>query len=263
MSPRHRGPALLELLDDRTKATLSRPRTIGSVTGAEEPAEAPRHAGPARTLRIPFGYLYFAAAGALAIFVLGWTGGYLAAQRGAESRAAERAGAGVTPADDPVLTDYLNQEVNPDLLPARASANQGLEVQRQVAGSNGSARDRQARQQDETAQPATQPATTPAAAAADRPDPNLNYLLVASFERDKAERAAEFLRDRGLPAVAIRSRRQTLIPVVILRGFPRETLSSPEAVKLRQDVLELGRIWRTKQRGGDFSGAYFVKGNYF
>ena len=244
------------------KATLRGPRTIGSVTGAEEADEAPRPAaGSARTLRIPFGYLYFAAAGALAIFVLGWTGGYLAAQRGAETRAAERAGAGVTPADDPVLSDYLNQEVNPDLLPARAAANQGLEVNRQVAASNGSARDRQRRQQDEAAQPATQPSTTPA--AADRPDPNLNYLLVASFERDKAERAAEFLRDRGLPAVAIRSRRQTLIPVVILRGFHRDTLSSPEAVKLRQDVLELGRVWRTEQRGGDFSGAYFVKGNYF
>ncbi len=199
--------------------------------------EAGSWLSPGRVIRVPAGYLFFAAAGVVLIFVLGWTLGHRQAtahaQRAEAARQAEQ-----WPVSDPLLAEA---PLNPGLIAANTSPQ----------ADSGSSR--------KAAAPGRAPASAPTAGGDPRVS-GLNYYIVARYDAPTAERAAEFLTRHGLAAGAFPDNNPRLYLVVVLRGFPGGELDSAEARQVRQEIARLGRLWKGEERGpSDFSDAYPAK----
>jgi hypothetical protein len=88
----------------------------------------------------------------------------------------------------------------------------------------------------------------------------LNYFIIAHYREDEAERLVEFLWQQGVEAAAFRPHNASLFQVVALRGFTATELDDA-GKQYRQSILALGRLWKEKYRGSDFSrnGIYPAK----
>lgn len=97
----------------------------------------------------------------------------------------------------------------------------------------------------------------------------LNYLIAGTFKRQKdADDTAAFLNSQGLvsrvvTAGEMQGGSSKDLMVVVLYGFPRETLSLTEQVRtdLKANVQRLGQQWKSQNRlaPSDLSQPYFLK----
>lgn len=93
----------------------------------------------------------------------------------------------------------------------------------------------------------------------------LNYLVCGIFKRSEdADKAAAFLKSRGLPAVIISPRDLNATAsskdhmVIIMKGFAKDKYASSG---LREKVQGLGRLWRAEDKRAptDFAQPYWDK----
>lgn len=97
----------------------------------------------------------------------------------------------------------------------------------------------------------------------------LNYLIAGTFKRQKdADDTAAFLSSQGLvsrvvTAGEMQGGSSRDLMVVVLYGFPRETLSLTEQVRndLKSNVQRLGQQWKSQNRlaPSDLSQPYYLK----
>lgn len=221
-------------VDPRPARTPAFQPQAAQVQSTERPSE-PRDRSwlsPTRTLRIPAGYVFFVAAGILGLFALGWALGH----RSAESKARQDQAARV------------------------ANEFEGPGPTRDLYGSNAPA---QPKAPSSTQQSVQRPAAVPQRPIVPDRDPReagLNYYIVDRYDPATAARAVEFLRASGMDVVALPDENPTFHLIVALPGFPRGSLSSPEAKALGDQIRRLGRVWKQQNRGpSDFSSCYLKK----
>ncbi len=257
MAVRRNGPVLFELLKEKQRAGKPRvedapppppptvhtaPARAASTRPAVEPEpddEAPHWLSPGRTVRMPVGYFFIGVAILIVAFVAGWAIGH---QRGAAASRAEIAGLKertLGPVNDPVLDPSAADR--PSAPPPAARP----EPRRPASPSAGEVN-------STTEEPVI---------GSDPRQTGLNYLIIAREDPDTAVRAARFLERNGVPVAVFPDPGNPRFHLVTSRqGFPRGTLSSPEAIRLKQEVLRLGKIWTRDERGpSDFDDAYFFK----
>jgi len=196
---------------------------------------------PGRTVRVPVGYFLFGLALIAGVFVAGWAIGHEQAESAWERERAALYAADGAPTRDPLLT---NAPFNPALVEGRAT---------------GGATAQPAPGPDDREAGAPEPATDPVSTRDPR-QAGMNYLLVARFGQENAEKAAAFLRARGVEAAALPRNNERLVPVFALRGFAPGEVGGEEARAFRDQIVRLGRRWKSERDGGmDFDGAYFEK----
>ena len=93
----------------------------------------------------------------------------------------------------------------------------------------------------------------------------MNYLVCGVFKRqDDADKSAEFLKSRGLPAAIVPAREFSSsagakdVMVIIKKGYARDKYA---ASGMREKVQSLGRLWRAEDRRAptDFAQPYWDK----
>ncbi len=296
-----RGPALYELIGDRPLGRSSSPpprapdRTdpstrersreavepkAGPTRQRPAPAETPARTEPAASaqaepaspvgamfqpghvLRVPVGYVWFAAAVLIVAAISAYFVGYqVAAGRAEAERRADLADR-QPPLGD--IDDPLNT-------PGAVDADGRSTTPRSIAGGSRDA-DRRSpapdRQQDRR-----RPAPAPAGSITGSPLPNvyfvseavpdprvegLNYLVLASgITRDDAERLALFLGRNGVGAVRTRPNSRNLVTVATLEGLNAEGYGSPARQAVESRIRALGRQFREQGGWTDFTDAWW------
>jgi hypothetical protein len=95
--------------------------------------------------------------------------------------------------------------------------------------------------------------------------PGMNYLIVATYPLEEAERLIAFLRDKQVDAIGIPSdTRRTMVRVVILKGFDRsEVRDTPDSpgTRFKDEMRRIGRQWKAHNggRGDDLASMYFSR----
>ena len=83
--------------------------------------------------------------------------------------------------------------------------------------------------------------------------PGLNYFIimqVGKSYRDDADRAVDFMARHGIDCQVVPVKNKADWNVVVLRGFAQPR-TDPQALALRQELLALGRIWKSQQNGAN------------
>jgi hypothetical protein len=215
MATKRVGPALYELMRGRR-----------SDPGPAEPEPQPEATdwgwlSPGRTVRLPIGYLLLAAAIVLTAVVASFTVGY---GRGHGQATAE-----------------LEQEW--------LGTNQQTLAVPPPGGLPGPP--------PETTPPVVRPEPTrpPQAATApgtpawgpilsDPREPGKNYFVLIHTQRESAIRLAQFSRDHGVEAYAIRANNLTLYKVVALPGYERGERAADFVQALERRIVEVARKWK-------------------
>lgn len=260
MASKRRGPVLLELLKDRSPSGPQRtpppavappppapPPPVSRPSPAPKPVPVdsgarPWWMSPGRVVRIPVGYLFFAAAGVVALFALGWTLGHRQAVVSHRTVLAAEAEETLGASHDPLLSEPTSRPSN--------VRQQTVQAQTPTTRTT----------QPQSSQTAEQAPRTRPGQPGDPRTPGLNYYIVVRESPETAERAASFLRNNGLAAVTIPDNNPRFHNVVVLKGFAREDLGSEERRRLHQEILRLGKIWKRDHGGAsEFSDLWLKR----
>jgi hypothetical protein len=216
MASKRIGPALYELMRGR--------RSDPGPAEPEPQAEATDWGwlSPGRTVRLPIGYLLLGAAFVLTAVVASFTVGY-----------------------------------------GRGQGQAKAELEREWLGTNQQALavpppEAMSPRPRETGPPAAvQPVPAPASEAAAAPrtpgwgpvlsdprEPGKNYFVLIHTQRESAVRIAEFSREHGVEAYAIRANNLTLYKVVALPGYGRGEREADFVQALERRIVEVARSWK-------------------
>lgn len=107
-------------------------------------------------------------------------------------------------------------------------------------------------------------AGSPAAAVPARRDPRepgLNYLIVARYPLEEAQRLIAFLKTQGVEAIGVPSQNRVLYHVVALPGFDGSEISEGAGARFREEMLRVGQRWKAhnNNKGDDLATMYFRK----
>jgi len=234
-------PALFEVFG-RTNPTPSHPvEVVPTFTPPRvhvesiAPQDAPVPPGPTspRIIRLPIGYIYVA----VVVVVLAIVGSYFVGVSRGHQRALQRTdeSGNLLPIDDPTINPGGGGGA--DLGPDPPVENRNI-----------------------TPNPRPGNSVIPAPAAPGRRPPDrdtrqagLNYIIIERFEPDEAWAVKEFLKRNGIDVLVLRDNNPALLQVVTAEGF-RGWSSNPAAQALDRKLEQLGRQWRSRERGSkDFS----------
>lgn len=304
-----RGPALYELIGDRPLGRHASPTPRARDTSRELDSPAPSHAGaadarprprpapdstpdptpltdnsdddtplarmfrPGHVVRMPVGYIWFAAAVVLVIGLAAYTVGYQVAKAAAEAERRDFLSQNaLTPsaADDPLNDSTAPGDDDRD----RRRADQADVDRSAAAPDRRSSRGNpnQHRPPDrESPRGASQPTTRTGSPldnvffvgpnVPDPREPGLNYLVLASgIAQDSAERLALFAGRRGLSVVRLKPNTRGLATVTTLEGLNAEAYRSPAVRRaFLANVREVGREFQADGGWTDLSDAWWDK----
>lgn len=80
-----------------------------------------------------------------------------------------------------------------------------------------------------------------------------NYFVLAHYPQADAQRLVNFLDGHGVDTAAFKQHNGRLFQVVALRGFRRQEITGPDRQEFEQKLRQLGRTWKNKRYGPDFS----------
>lgn len=90
--------------------------------------------------------------------------------------------------------------------------------------------------------------------------PGLNYMVLAQYPRDEAEKLAAFMQRSEVATIIVPSNNARLFQVVALRGFTRDELTSQSRRDFERELLRLGRKWQQEEKGaGNLSDMYMTR----
>ena len=213
MARRHIGPALYELMRGRR-----------ADPGPAEPQPQPETAdwgwlSPGRTVRLPIGYLLLAAALVLTAVVASFTIGYGRGQGRARAELEQQW----------LATNQQTLAVPPpEALPT--PLRQTPPVQPAPAEATGGAAGRENAQWGPV--------------LSDPRESGMNYFVLIHTRRESAVRLAEFSREHGVEAYAIRANNLTLYKVVALPGYQAGERSADFVQALERRIVEVARRWK-------------------
>jgi hypothetical protein len=256
MAKRH-GNTLLEVLPPHMRTNRSDGRRVGAPIAQPPSVEGDERVllsnplgwlSPGRTIRLPVGYVFIAAAVVIFIGVASYLFGYkIGRERGQTEQAQLLARYG-----SPVAEDPLNLVNGTDPNPQRSSVPVTREDGRTGTGQPAGEADGTAPDGDTPDEATSTSNNTP------RRERGLNYWIVASYPRDAAQRLADFLQSQGVASEVVPVDNATS-QVWALPGFSRELLRSSQARDFEQRLRRLGRVWMNEHRGGDDLGSMYLK----
>jgi hypothetical protein len=226
----------------RHRARASRPAE-GSAPSRDD--RAPEPPAPARTIRLPLGYVFLAAAGVIILiavaYMIGHDRGEEVARTAFEQEIldATRMATSGSVARDPLAAPAETGD--------RTVDSGGFEPEAPRAGGEAAAAGNGARGWGPI--------------ESDPRQPGLNYRVLATTRPDGARRLAAYCRENGLEAYVVGDDNSRLRQVIVLPGFERlPTPSSPNplAERLVRTVERIGERWRAEHRGeSDLKDAYW------
>lgn len=91
--------------------------------------------------------------------------------------------------------------------------------------------------------------------------PGLNYLILARYPLDEAQRLIAFLKEQGVDAVGIPAHTRGLYLVVALKGFDRTQYNAEPGIRFKEQMRRIGRAWKAhnNNRGDDLASMYFER----
>jgi type II secretory pathway pseudopilin PulG len=98
-----------------------------------------------------------------------------------------------------------------------------------------------------------------ASAVGDPRQPGLNYLILARYPREEADRLARFLAGRGVETAVIPTDNARFFHVVGLRGFTTDQYRAGVQAAYERQMRQLGRDWQASNagRGHNLSDMYW------
>jgi hypothetical protein len=87
----------------------------------------------------------------------------------------------------------------------------------------------------------------------------LNYLILARYPKDEAQRLREFLASRGVETIAVPSDNARLFHVVAWPGFTGDQWSGPNGTAFVAEMRKHGAAWKlhNNNRGDDLRSMYW------
>lgn len=271
VEPSRRAPANVHHEPEpQPRAPLPAP-TMGASAAESAAGDWRRWITPGRTMRVPVGYIFLAAAAlltaTLASYMFGFRRGGVARERELVALRADAAVRG--PAKDPLLADQNAQR--PPVAPTNTRAGGEIDAAEAASALGPLVAGTTAPNAPSSAEPASKPAASrdplviedstrvPLAAG-------LNYYIIDRLRPDEALAAARYLRLHGVEAAVFSTRilfpgdSSSLRLVVALKGFAPGEVSSPESKTYASRIREIGRRWRAEENGvSDFSTMYAAK----
>jgi len=264
-----RGPALYELISDRGSRGPVIIRPSASRVARPEPSAAPpppppvvhSEAAPSgkpwlsagKSVRVPVGYLFLAAAAFIAIAMLGYTVGYNTHKSELAAALKEQHRRETSSILDPTLT------ANPNQAPAGSNTRQPGQGSTTPSGGGALAANAPVTLSSDTSRQANQNVSTDAAKAyyvdQETNDPRrvgLNYWIIAHVNLEEANRIVDFLAANGISAARLPPRRG-VSDVVVLEGFQGGELSSDRSREYQAQIKRLGRDYKRQGGAVDFS----------
>ncbi len=178
-----------------------------------------------RTIRVPVGYLWLAAAGGLVLLIGAFSTGYL---RGQYETAAKLDREWLE-TRQPTLA-VPPPEIKTADQPARAERSPGIET-RAVA--------------DPPAQPRP-PVDGSGRILSDPRVEGLNYFILIHTHRRNAEELAVFCRQEGVEAYVVQDRKTSLYRVLVLPGYAKGQRSSAPVRALERRITDATRKWKLR-----------------
>lgn len=99
----------------------------------------------------------------------------------------------------------------------------------------------------------TGPEHTAASTGQDPRQSGLNYLVLAHYPPEDAQRLVGFLRQHGVEAAAFRPEKSRLFQVIALHAFHKDQIDSPARRDFEKNIRQIGRAWKAAKLGQDFS----------
>lgn len=265
MSRRRNDPALFEIIHDQgiskgsIDSSLGRRRPFGS-RRAPTSAGSDQRGGAAgdesggfamgRIVRIPLGYVIVAVGVAVSLIVVAYGVGV---GRGERSISSVRDRTGLEIQDPTWNTDELglgDETAPPPFTAGMRDRDDG------DAGANTGTRTSVS---PSLAMDGDGPVTARYGRYQDTRIVGLNYIVIARLKPDEADRAADFLETHGIDVMVLPVNNPSLRILASRRGFAGY-LTDPDALRLRNELTRLGRIWEQQYGGStDFSQHYGEK----
>jgi len=200
-----------------------------------------------RFVRMPAGYLSLGIAAVLLLLVFAYMFGYSRGEKGAVNEAGTIGEPGFE-VNDPLATGVPKLPGSP--ITNRSGSDGGMS-----RPNPGATTSRDAPIDTEAKLPVFDMSKL-GPVASDPRQKGANYYVLATTNPSGAERLAVFCREHGLAAFVVAARgKSSLRQVIVLPGFTSTTL--PAVRELRERILEVGRKWKTAERGSDdLSGCY-------
>lgn len=245
-SKRRSNPALYELIQARSTS-----RAVPPVADPEPatPSSQPQTGdsinwlSPGRTIRVPIGYLFLAAAALILLVVFVYMFGFQHGERSTQLQFGDLAD-GTAPARSPAIAqDPMARDTGP------AGAGSA-----QLAGS----------------QPAAVRSNTAWAVTnrdlwgVPRSDPReagLNYFVLIHTQQANAIKLAKFCRAESLEAYVVKAKNMDQYQVIVLPGYSRGAREDQQIIALERTIKQVTRKWKLRVNSRDDLSYYPVRYN--
>ncbi len=244
---RRANPALYELIQSRSASRAAQPVADPepAMPSSQPPTgDSTNWLSPGRTIRVPIGYLFLAAAALILVVVFVYMFGYQHGERSSQLEFGDLAGR-----TGPARSGEIAQDPM-----ARDSGRRGV-------GSVGSA-------QLADPQPATGRSNTGSAVrnrglwGAPQSDPReagLNYFVLIHTQRANAIKLAEFCRAESLEAYVVKARNMAQYQVIVLPGYRRGAREHEQIRTLERTIKQVTRKWKLRINSRDDLSYYPVR----
>ncbi len=228
MAKRRTNPALYELIQARQGNRAAAPTPDPEPTAvAPTTSESIGWFSPGRTIRLPVGYLFLAAAGLILLGVFAYMFGYQHGERATELQfgdLADRTGAipSAQIAQDPMATDSRAGGGSP------RSATYGPAVRRSSTGSMVTNAGRWGPIQS------------------DPREAGLNYFILIHTQRENAIKLANFCRNESLEAYVVKAKNMNQYQVIVLPGYRKGARELEQIRDLERRIKAVTRMWKLR-----------------
>ncbi len=273
MSKRKNAPALFEVMKQRqvkkaqSTDIVSEDEIDSNVTTPPPPpkqspattaaptttADQHEHNSLGKTIRIPLGYIFIAVAGVIGMIIISYSVGFA---RGRQDEITRQEDIHAASLSNTTYNTDRNTQIPTSNLPSNndhsTNQTQPLSRETQQPSPENNRTIGQSNTRSDTIQ--TNPLYR------DSRQSGLNYIIVERFDRDEAERVANFLRTKGIDVMILpANNNRSLWQVLVRQGF-EGWLSNREAQRTLERVKRHGQEWLRLHSGSkDFEQAFGKK----
>ena len=241
-SKRRSNPALYELIQARSAS-----RAVPTVADPEPatPSSQPQTGGstnwlsPGRTIRVPIGYLFLAAAALILLVVFVYMFGFQHGERSTQLQFGDLAD-GTAPARNAAIAqDPMARDTGPGAGSAQLAA---AAVRSNTAWA--------VTNRDLWGPPQSDPR-----------EAGLNYFVLIHTRRANAVTLADFCRAESLEAYVVKAKNMDQYQVIVLPGYRRGDREHQQIIALERTIKQVTRKWKLRRNSRDDLSYYPVRYN--
>ncbi len=240
---RRGNPALYELIQSRSASRAVPPLPEPEPAASSPPpptGESIKWLSPGRTIRVPIGYLFLAAAALILVVVFVYMFGYQRGERASQLEFGDLAGRTGPARSHEIAQDPMARDSGPGVGSARFADREPYAVRSNTGSAVGN-RDLWG------------------AIQSDPREAGLNYFILIHTQRANAVKLAKFCRAESLEAYVVKARNMDQYQVIVLPGYRKGAREHAQITALERSIKEVTRKWKLRVNSRDDLSYYPVR----